>query len=116
MSYAVYDEIIKVTDYAKSKIKEFCENYQKNTVIFSTKTKGCNGLEYVLFPTDDVNNDNTTTIKLDKNIYINVDSESMPYLKGTEIDWNDDFFESGFIFKNPNATSYCGCGNSFKVE
>jgi len=44
-----------------------------------------------------------------------IDSKSLLYLDGTEIDFKDDVMQSGFVFKNPNATSTCGCGSSFQA-
>ena len=37
------------------------------------------------------------------------------YLLGMELDYNYDDFESAFTFKNPKATSSCGCGTSFSI-
>jgi iron-sulfur cluster assembly protein len=37
------------------------------------------------------------------------------YLYGMEIDWQDGLNSRGFVFKNPNASSTCGCGSSFAV-
>ena len=43
-----------------------------------------------------------------------VDMKSLLYLDGTEIDFRDEVMGRGFVFKNPNATSSCGCGSSFR--
>jgi iron-sulfur cluster insertion protein len=49
-------------------------------------------------------------------VAIVVDSRSLLYLENTEIDFRDDsIMGSGFVFKNPNATSTCGCGSSFQA-
>src|SRR2546423_1760159 len=46
-----------------------------------------------------------------------IDSMSMPYLKGAHVDYVDDaLLGQGFKIENPNATSSCGCGQSFKAE
>ena len=42
-----------------------------------------------------------------------VDPFSMQYLNGVQIDYVTSMQESGFTFKNPNATGGCGCGSSF---
>ena len=41
--------------------------------------------------------------------------KSYLYLNGTEIDFKDEVMGRGFVFKNPNATSTCGCGSSFQA-
>ena len=44
-----------------------------------------------------------------------VDMKSLLYLEGTEIDFRDGVMGRGFVFKNPNATTTCGCGSSFQA-
>ena len=44
-----------------------------------------------------------------------VDDQSMLYVAGTQIDWKEEVFGSQFEITNPNATSGCGCGESFGV-
>ena len=43
------------------------------------------------------------------------DMKSYLYLNGAEIDFKDEIMGRGFVFKNPNATSSCGCGSSFSA-
>ena len=40
---------------------------------------------------------------------------SAQYLQGSEINYKDDIEGSSFVIKNPNATTTCGCGNSFSI-
>jgi len=44
-----------------------------------------------------------------------VDPKSAVFLQGTIIDWQQTLMQSGFVFKNPNVKSACGCGESFSV-
>jgi iron-sulfur cluster assembly protein len=48
-------------------------------------------------------------------IPIVVVSQSWPYLTGLNLDYSEDLMGGGFRFHNPNATSSCGCGNSFAI-
>ena len=49
-------------------------------------------------------------------VKILIDDKSLLYLEGTEIDYRDEGpLRQGFVFKNPNATSSCGCGSSFSA-
>ena len=48
-------------------------------------------------------------------VAILIDMKSLLYLEGTEIDFRDGVMGRGFVFKNPNATSSCGCGSSFQA-
>ena len=45
-----------------------------------------------------------------------VDPISVRYLKGAEVDFVDTVTGGGFTIKNPQATSTCGCGQSFSVD
>ena len=51
----------------------------------------------------------------DKGVKVFKDSNAIMYLLGTEMDYKTDKFSSQFVFKNPNETERCGCGESFKV-
>ena len=58
-------------------------------------------------------NERSNRGKGDKKFFI--DPKAIMYLLGTEMDYKKDKFSSQFIFKNPNETERCGCGESFKV-
>jgi iron-sulfur cluster assembly protein len=45
-----------------------------------------------------------------------IDDVSMNYMRGAQIDYVDDLMGSGFKIENPNATSTCGCGHSFRTD
>lgn len=44
-----------------------------------------------------------------------IDSVSLVYLAGSEIDYADDLIGQSFQVKNPNTTASCGCGTSFSI-
>jgi iron-sulfur cluster assembly protein len=44
-----------------------------------------------------------------------VDPKSAVFLQGTVIDWQQTLMQTGFVFRNPNVKSACGCGESFTV-
>lgn len=72
---------------------------------------GCAGLSYDLrFQKTPYEND-IVFAQDDLKVFIN--PESVPFLKGVEIDYVDTIKESGFRYKNPNASGSCGCGTSF---
>jgi len=76
---------------------------------------GCSGFAYVVDfldePTDD---DHEFPVAADVSVF--VDAQSWPYVKGTRLDFKQQGLNAGFEFNNPNATSLCGCGESFNVE
>ena len=51
----------------------------------------------------------------EKGVKLFVDPGAIMYLLGTEMDYKKEEFSSSFVFKNPNETERCGCGESFKV-
>jgi iron-sulfur cluster assembly protein len=44
-----------------------------------------------------------------------VDPKSAVFLQGTTIDWQQTLMQTGFVFRNPNVKSACGCGESFTI-
>lgn len=76
------------------------------------KGGGCSGFSYMLDLTEDPKGESDE--ELDSHgVKILVDMKSYLYLNGVEIDFKDEVMGRGFVFKNPNATSTCGCGSSF---
>ncbi|MCS7034565.1 MAG: iron-sulfur cluster assembly accessory protein [Phycisphaerae bacterium] len=73
---------------------------------------GCSGFTYMLDLTEDAPSENDEVLE-SHGIQIVCDMKSYLYLDGTEIDFRDEVRGRGFVFKNPNATSTCGCGSSF---
>ena len=51
----------------------------------------------------------------DKGVKVLIDPKAIMYLLGTEMDYKKEQFSSQFVFKNPNETERCGCGESFKI-
>jgi iron-sulfur cluster assembly protein len=74
---------------------------------------GCSGLSYKL--EFDTIITETDKVFVDKGIKIAVDKKSFLYLIGTELDYVGGLNGKGFVFVNPNASSTCGCGESFGV-
>jgi iron-sulfur cluster insertion protein len=74
---------------------------------------GCSGFQYN-FSFEEGRNDDDLLIERDGASVV-VDSTSLELLKGSELDYVEEMVGSSFQVKNPNATSSCGCGNSFSV-
>ena len=76
------------------------------------KGGGCSGMSYVLGFDHPTEKDKTFEIE-DISCIMNGAHEM--YVYGMEIDWEDGLNNRGFTFKNPNASTTCGCGTSFAV-
>lgn len=76
------------------------------------KGGGCSGLSYILG--FDTKKENDQEYHVDDVVYLMDKSHEM-YLYGMEVDWQEGLNNRGFTFKNPNASSTCGCGSSFGV-
>jgi len=74
---------------------------------------GCSGLSYTLtFDAETREGDKEILLE---GVRLFIDSKSLFYLMGTELDYTDGLNGRGFVFNNPNAAKTCGCGSSFGV-
>lgn len=108
--------MITVSDNAKTFIQEQLDKEYpggKHFVRVGVKGGGCSGLEYEL-QFDDQQREGDEVYE-DKGVKIVVDMKSLLYLFGTELDYTGGLNGKGLVFKNPNATRTCGCGESFAV-
>ena len=107
--------IISLSDNAARRIKEIMSNAEKDSlgVRVVVKSGGCAGMSYVMEYTKKISPNDE--IVEDKGIKLFVDPGAIMYLLGTEMDYKKEQFSSSFVFKNPNETERCGCGESFKV-
>ena len=79
----------------------------------SVKGGGCSGFQYA-FDIDKTRADDDLVVERDGAIIL-VDSVSLEYMKGSEVDFVDDLMGQSFKVKNPNAVASCGCGVSFTI-
>jgi len=107
--------MITISPSAKAKIKDLLleENNPQLALRTFVQGGGCSGFSYG-FTFDEVANEDDFEIPLDE-FKVLVDSMSMQYLQGAEIDYKEELMGSSFSIKNPNANTTCGCGSSFGV-
>ena len=108
-------QIISLSNNVANRIKEIMSNAEKDSigVRIGVKSGGCAGMSYVMEYTKEIN-PNDEIIE-DKGVKVFVDSGAIMYLLGTEMDYKKEELSSTFVFKNPNETERCGCGESFKI-
>lgn len=106
---------ITLTETAKAEIKRLMleEGFDvTQSLRIGVKGGGCSGMTYILG--FDKGTEKDESYLLD-GIPVIMDKTHGIYLMGMEIDWQDGLNSRGFTFKNPNASSTCGCGTSFAV-
>jgi iron-sulfur cluster assembly protein len=107
--------VVTITDKALEQIQSI---YEKEGHSYDRGLRlgviggGCSGLSYKI-DFDEVK-EKDHVIKHGQ-IRILIDLKSAIYLRGVVLDFEDGLKGKGFVFKNPNATNTCGCGESFSV-
>ena len=105
-----------VTEAAARKAGELLGNAQKETAAIRVyvKSGGCSGYSYGMAIDDrELEGD---SVFVDRGVRIVIDKMSLPLLQGSQIDYVENMMGGGFSVNNPNATSACGCGSSFRTD
>lgn len=108
--------IVELTESATRELKAYLEKQGKPNGalrIFVT-AGGCSGLSYGMVVDDKLTDDDYV---VDTNgAKVVVDRSSAPFIAGSVIDYKSEkLMGGGFVVNNPNATSTCGCGESFRT-
>src|ERR1700736_466857 len=108
--------MITLTNKGAEKVQEFLAGQaaadETAGLRVGVRGGGCSGFQYALAfdeqrPDDEVFED--------KGIRLLVDRPSLPYVKGSVIDFVESLQGAGFKVENPNVVAACGCGSSFRV-
>ena len=108
-------QVITLSDRAVERVKEIMAQ-AKDSIIgvrVGVASGGCAGMSYVMEYAKTAN-PNDEIIE-DKGVKVLIDPKAIMYLLGTEMDYKKEELSSTFVFKNPNETERCGCGESFKI-
>ena len=106
---------LNITENAVLKVKKLIAEENKKDLhlrVFVTGG-GCSGFQYGFSFDHVIEEDDTCIEKEGANLVI--DSLSLQYLQGSTVDYIEDLTGSKFIISNPNATTTCGCGESFSI-
>ena len=106
---------LNITENAVLKVKKLIAEENKKNLhlrVFVTGG-GCSGFQYGFSFDHVIEEDDTCIEKEGANLVI--DSLSLQYLQGSTVDYIEDLTGSKFIISNPNATTTCGCGESFSI-
>ncbi len=108
-------EAIIFTDNAAAKVSELIAEEDNENLMLRVYVQGggCSGFQYGFTFDESANDDDT---QVEKNgVKVLIDSMSIQYLAGAEIDYREDASGAQFVIRNPNATTTCGCGSSFSA-
>ncbi len=105
---------VTVSERAAQRIGEILKNEPDGTMLrVSVEGGGCSGFQYK-FDMERAKAEDDLVIARDGAVVL-IDSVSVNYMAGSEIDFVDDLIGSSFKIKNPKATAGCGCGTSFSL-
>jgi iron-sulfur cluster assembly protein len=109
-------QVVSVTERAAERVREILANADKPAegIRIGVKKGGCAGMEYTVDlvaeaqPMDDV-------VEVGgAKVFVN--PQATLFLLGTEMDFEVTKLRAGFVFRNPNQTSACGCGESVEIK
>ena len=107
--------IITLTDAAAERIKALMARSDDPVLGLRVgiTTKGCSGLSYKI---EYAREKKQFEEKVEQDgVTLFIDPTAVMFLIGSEMDYREDKFQTGFVFSNPNESGRCGCGESFHV-
>ena len=109
-------KVVTLTDRAADRVREIMARAEKPYagLRVGVKNGGCAGQEYLIEYAEAANP--VDEIVEDKGVTILVDPKAVLFLIGTEVDYVTDKLSAKFVFRNPNETDACGCGESVTIE
>ena len=108
-------KVITLTDAAAERVREIMANAEKTYVGLrvGVKNGGCAGQEYTFAYAEEVGP--MDEVVEDKGVTILVEPKAILFLIGSEVDYETTKLASKFVFRNPNQTDACGCGESVTI-
>jgi iron-sulfur cluster assembly protein len=107
-------KVVTLTDAAAERVKAIMAQAAKPYLRVGVKNGGCAGMEYVLEYADAA--DPLDELVEDKDVRILIRADAILFLIGSTIDHETTRLASKFVFRNPNQTDACGCGESVTIS
>jgi iron-sulfur cluster assembly protein len=106
-------KIVTLTDAAAARVQDIVAKGDKPYLRVGVVNGGCAGMEYSLdYAAEPARFDELVE---DKDVKILVAADAVLFLLGSEIDYETTRLSSKFVFRNPNQTDACGCGESVSI-
>jgi len=109
-------KVVTLSETAAERVREIMDRAEKPYagLRVGVKNGGCAGQEYVLEYAEEAGP--LDEVVEDKGVTILVEPKAVLFLIGTEIDYVTTKLSAKFVFRNPNETDACGCGESVTIE
>jgi iron-sulfur cluster assembly protein len=108
--------MITITDKGAEKVNEYLQSQSAEVAMAGLRVGvrggGCSGFQYQLAFDEERPGD---VVFESHGLRLLVDNESLPFVRGSEIDYEENLQGAGFKVNNPNVVAACGCGSSFRV-
>jgi iron-sulfur cluster assembly protein len=108
--------MIEITDKGAEKVHEFLTAQQADVSLAGLRVGvrggGCSGFQYQLAFDEQRDSD---VVFESHGLKLLVDRESLQFVSGSTIDYEESLQGAGFKVENPNVVAACGCGSSFRV-
>ena len=109
--------LITLTETAAERVKHLIAKAPDDKPVLGlrvgVKSRGCSGLSYFVEYAEEQRK--FEDMVEDKGVRIFIDPTAVMFLLGSEMDYVEETFQTGFVFTNPNEKGRCGCGESFHV-
>jgi iron-sulfur cluster assembly protein len=107
--------VVTLTDAAADRVKALVAKSAEPVqgLRIGVKTRGCSGMSYSVEYADEPKR--FEEVVEQKGVKLYIDPTAVMFILGSEVDYKEDRFTSGFTFENPNEKGRCGCGESFHV-
>lgn len=108
-------KVMTLTDAAAERVRQIITSSSDPVIGLRVGVKkgGCAGMEYTMEYAR--NQEPHEDVVEDKGVKIFIEPKAILFLLGTEMDYKTETLSAGFVFKNPNQTSACGCGESVSI-
>jgi len=106
-------QLVTLTDAAAVRVREILSEREQGYLRVGVKNGGCAGMEYVLDYVADISP--MDEVVTDKDVTIVVDAKAVLFILGSIVDYETTILHSKFVFRNPNQTDACGCGESVTI-
>ncbi|GHD31273.1 HesB/IscA family protein [Halioglobus pacificus] len=112
--FDVNDDVVTITPDAAKHLLQQAQGKGQSGVRISVKESGCTGYMYVMEEVSAGEGDDVT-VTADNGLQLFIASDSVDYLRGTQLDYVREGINRTLKFLNPNVTAACGCGESFSI-